>query len=180
MQSAEGEDTNHTNTRKITRMKEGTIEILRDDKSPYQSPNTRLVSAARAVNFQWGNNAPFMDSFEEKEDGEIKRNVSWCMDGDQRVEFLWVTRDEDGNLVANEEKVNFATFRKRYIDLEWCRENPDHPIAYLRGAHYHHARMLKAIHELPRHQVIRNGNRRVSIPTNLPEDKRKKLLSYLK
>lgn len=161
-------------------MKEGTLEILRDDKSPYQSPNTRLVSAARAVNFNWGNNAPFTDAFEEKDDGSVERTVTWCMDGDQSVEFVYAKRTEEGKLVACEEKIKFTEFRKRYTDLEWCRSNPDHPIAYLRAAHFHHARMLKAIHKLPRHQVVKRGNRKVSIPTDISEAERKKLLSYLK
>lgn len=157
----------------------GTIRVVSDQKPPLQSPNTRLIASSRGCGFDWAAKSPFMHSFEEKDDGSVEQNVRWLMNGDQQVEFLWATRDENGRLQAHEEKIGFAKFRERYIDLDWCRDNPDHPIAYLRATHRHHAKLLKAIHKMPKHEVIRNGKATASIPTNATPEERAELLSLL-
>ena len=156
-----------------------TLEIIKDDKSPYQSPNTRLVSAARAVGFNWGIEKPYMDSIEKLEDGTAKRTVSWVIDGDQKVPFVWAQKNEDGIARIKEEELTFSEFRKRYLDLEWCAENDDHPISYLRAAHRQHAKMLKAIKTLPQHTVIRKGKRMDSIPTDASDEEKAKILKML-
>lgn len=156
-----------------------TIEIVRDSMSPYKSPNTRLVSAARAVGFKWGTEAPFMDAIEERPDGTVDRQVTWVMNAGQKVEFVWAERDEEGNLIARDEEIDFNEFRRRYLSREWVEANQDHPIAYLHATHYHHAGMLKRIKELPQHVVVRHGKRIASIPTNATEEDRQKALKAI-
>jgi hypothetical protein len=149
-----------------------------DSLSPYKSPNTRLVAAARAVGFRWGTDAPFKDSIEEKSDGTIDRQVTWVMDAGQKVPFRWV-EDEDGVPVVREETLNFNEFRARYLSRDWIQANQDHPIAYLYAVHYHHAGMLKRIKELPQHIVVRHGKRTASIPTDATEEDRQKALKAI-
>lgn len=151
---------------------------VRDSLSPYKSPNTRLVSAARAVGFRWGTDAPFMDAIEEKADGTIDRQVTWVLDAGQKVRFRWV-EDEDGAPVTREEEIDFNEFRQRYLSRDWVQANQDHPIAYLHAVHYHHAGMLKRIKELPQHIVVRHGKRVASIPTNATEEDRQKALKAI-
>ena len=152
------------------------IEIIRDSMSPYQSPNTRLVSAARACGFEWGIKDPFMDAIEEKPDGTIERTVTWVMNAAQKREFVWAHREKDGTLTAKSEEIDFNEFRSRFLSLEWIEANPDHPISYLRATHRHHGRMLATIKTLPQHVVVRNGARIASIPTNAtPEDRARAL-----
>lgn len=148
------------------------VEIIRDHLPPSQSPNTRLVSAARACGFSWGIDAPFMDAIEEKDDGTVDRTVTWVMNASENKEFIWAEKDARGNLVAKKEEIDFNTFRKRFLDMEWIAANPDHPISYLRATHRHHGRMLQTIKSLPQHVIVRNGKRIASIPTNAtPEEK---------
>lgn len=148
------------------------VEIIRDQMSPYQSPNTRLVASARACGFDWGIDAPFMDAIEEKPDGSVERTVTWVMNAGQKKEFIWAERDADGNLVAKCEEIDFNEFRRRFLDLTWVAANPDHPISYQRATHRHHGGMLKSIKSLPQHIIVRNGKRTAAIPTNAtPEEK---------
>jgi hypothetical protein len=152
------------------------VEILRDSMSPYQSPNTRLVSSARACGFDWGIEKPFMDAIEEKPDGTVERTVTWVMNASQKKEFVWAERDDKGNLVARSEEIDFNEFRARFLDLAWIEANPDHPISYLRATHRHHGRMLASIKSLPQHVIVRNGKRTAAIPTNAtPEDRARAL-----
>jgi hypothetical protein len=160
-------------------MNEGKIGIVQDDKSPFQSPNTRLVASARGVGFDWAAKSPYINSFEEKPDGTVEQSTRWLINGDQKLEFLWATRDDEGRIEAHEEKISFGKFRERYTDLEWCRNNPDHPIAYMRASHRHHAKLLKAIHSMPRHEIIRNGKATASIPTDSTPEQRAELLRLL-
>lgn len=151
-----------------------------DELSPFQSPNTRLVSAALACGLPYGDaEANFKDEVEELPDGQLKRTVRWVMDGDKKVPFIWAEEDEHGNLKAKKEMLTFKEFRDRYIDLDWVRSNPDHPISYLRGTHFHHTRMLKQIKEQPQHSIIRRGRRTASIPDNATEEERKKALKFI-
>ena len=152
------------------------IEVLRDSMTPYRSPKTRLVSAARAVGFTWGIDAPFMDAIETKPDGTVERNVTWVMNASQKREFIWAHRNADGTLTAKVEEIDFNEFRARFLSLNWIEANPDHPISYLRATHRHHGRMLASINTLPQHVIVRNGRRTAAIPTNAtPEDRAKAL-----
>jgi len=160
-------------------MQRGTIEILRDDKSPQVSPNTRLVAAARTCGFPYGAEKNFIDAFEEMPGGETRRTVTWIMNGDVTMPFIWATEDEHGSLEAHKEDLTFKEFQARYTDLEWVKKNPDHPISYLRGAHWHHVRMLKTIHELPQHNVIRRGKRSVAIPTDATDEEKAMALKFI-
>jgi hypothetical protein len=155
------------------------VEILRDSMSPYQSPNTRLVSAARACGFEWGTSDSFMDAIEEKLDGTIERTVTWVMNAAQKREFIWAERTADGTLVAKSEEIDFNEFRNRFLNLDWISANPDHPISYLRATHRHHGRMLATIKTLPQHVIVRNGARTASIPTNATPEERARALRAL-
>lgn len=161
-------------------MKQGaTLEILRDNNSPQKSPNTRLVAAARTCGFPYGAEKNFLDAIEETSEGNLERTVSWVMNGSVEMPFIWATEDEDGNLKAHKEMIDFRTFRDRYTDLDWVKANPDHPISYLRGCHWHHTRMLKTIKGLPQHTVIRRGKRTASIPSDATDEEKAKALKFI-
>lgn len=150
-----------------------------DDRSPTHSPNTRLVASARCSGFNWGQEKPFKDEIDDTS-GETKRTVTWCMDGERTMPFIWASEDpETGELVAHKEEITFAEFRQRYTDLEWIRSNPDHPISYMRGAHRHHAALIKRIKELPQHVIVKRGAKRASIPTNATKEERDAVLKRI-
>lgn len=119
-----------------------------------------------------------MDSVEEKEDGTTERNVTWVMNGDEKMPFIWAT-EENGKLVAHKEEITFDEFRKRYTNLDWVKANPDHPISYLRGSHWHHTRMLKLIKDLPQHEIFRRGKRIASVPRNATKAEMKKVMKFI-
>lgn len=150
---------------------------VHDDMPPHLSPNTRLVAAARAVSFNFGCETPFMDEFDTE--APEKHEVTWVMDGDQRVEFIWAERGDDGKLVAREEEITFSEFRSRYISLDWCRENPDHPISYMRASNKMHVEMIGWLKNAPRHERIRHGRRTARISTAESPERRAKLLKML-
>lgn len=148
-----------------------TVISLRDDKSPLQSPNTRLVAAALAVGFQFAGDKSFMDATDEAG----KRTVTWLMDAALKVPFKWVEDDK-----AKHEDITFGEFRKRYTDMEWVRSNPDHPIAYLRAVHKKHVNLVGRIKELPTCATIKHGKKTASIPSNATPEEREWVLGELR
>ena len=69
---------------------------------------------------------------------------------------------------------------RRFESEEWCLANPEHPISFLRWAFRAHSQLRDRIRTLKPAALIRRGNRQVTLPSDLPEDKRQQLLSYLK
>ena len=138
-------------------MKEGTtINVVRDTNvRPTQSPNTRLVAAAISCGGIFATENAFSDTVEDLPEGP-KRTCSWLMDGAAKMRF---------DPIPAAEEITFEEFRKRYESREWCEENENHPIAYLRAYSEHHSRMVDKIKTLKPMMLIRKGKRFAIVPS---------------
>lgn len=120
------------------------LKVLRDERHPLGSPNTRIVAAALACGFEFAHNKAFTYSV----DGEGKPNVTWQMSAEPVT-----LRLVDGT----EERVDFSTFKERFEDHAWCGENPDHPISYLAAFSFKMNRLRDQIRSMePLARVKRN------------------------
>jgi hypothetical protein len=154
-------------------MRQGsTVAIVRDfDTPPIESRNTRLIAAAIASGCEFGADQAFSDTIEDV-GGNPKRTVTWMMDGAKKVKFA---------PIAKEEELTFTELQKRFDSQEWCEENSDHPIAYMRAMSDCYNRLVDKIKTMRPMLLIRRGNRLAIVPSgNDPESKakREKILSY--
>ena len=129
------------------------------------------MAAALTSGFRLVEPGGFRDTVEQTEGGPVRR-VEWFVDGASRGVFHTPT--------LGSEEIEFPEFRRRFESEEWCLANPHHPIAFLRWAFRVHAQLRDRIRELKPAALLRRGNRQVTIPAGLPEDKRQQLLSFLK
>ena len=138
-------------------MKEGTsIAVVRDENTPpISSRNTRLVAAALASGCCFVGEGSFSDTVEALPAGP-RRVCTWLMDGARQVEF---------QPIPAAEKITFGEFRQRYESQQWCEENPDHPIAYMRALNEHHGRLVDKIKTLKPMILIRKGKRMAIVPS---------------
>jgi len=151
-------------------MKEGQqVLFLRDDQPPLKSDLTHLVAAAVICGFEFANHKPLLDTLEEV-DGEAKRSVTWSLDAASKATF----RPQFA-----EATFDLAEFRQCFESLEWCRANPDHPIAYLRAF----SDALTSLRNELRAQkplfLVRRGKRFALIPQDADPAKKAELLAML-
>ena len=138
------------------------IALVRDDRSAVGSANTRMIEAALACGYKKACDEWFTDLIEQTPTGP-KRQVTWLIAGDVPAEFLLPN--------GRTETLAFGDFRARWKDLEWCRANPDHPIAYLRFASDIGAQLRRQLKSMTPAVIMRNGNRSAVIPANAtPEE----------
>lgn len=143
---------------------------VRFGNNPLSSFNTQLIAAALTSGFKLVEPGGFRDTIEQTPEGPLRR-VEWFIDGDSRGVFRTAQ--------PGEESLEFSEFRRRFESEKWCLENPDHPIAFMRWAFQALGQLRDRIRELKPAALVRRGNKTIVIPESLPEDKRKKLLSYL-
>lgn len=143
---------------------------LRFANNPLTSPNTQLIAAALTSGFKLVEPGGFRDTVEQTERGPLRR-VEWFIEGQSRGVF---------RTALGEEEIEFPEFRRRFESEEWCLANPDHPISFLRWAFRAHGQLRDRIRTLKPAALVRRGNRQVTLPVDLPEIERQKLLSYLK
>ncbi len=143
--------------------------FLRDDQPPLKSDLTHLVAAAMICGFEFANNKPLLDTLEEV-DGQPKRAVTWSLDGASKATFCPQFAEATFDL---------AEFRHCFESLEWCRANPDHPIAYLRAF----SDALSSLRNELRSQkplfLVRRGKRFALIPQDADPAKKAELLAML-
>jgi len=151
---------------KSEQMTDGKIRFA---NNPLTSPNTQLIAAALTSGFKLVEPGGFRDTVEQTESGPLRR-VEWFIDGASRGIFLTPSLEE----------MEFPEFRRRFESEAWCLDNPDHPISFMRWAFRAHSQLRDRIRTLKPAALIRKGNRQVTLPANLPADKRANLLSYLK
>lgn len=147
-------------------MRKGTINLVRDEEDPRKSTNTTLIGAAIASGADFASKEPLHDSIDE----EGKRQVAWSMNGDKGIRF---SPDFD------EESITFEEFRKRFESLEWCEENPDHPIAYLRAYRDHMNRLRDRLRSHKPMARIQRGKRIALIPADASAAEREEVLGML-
>jgi hypothetical protein len=144
---------------------------LRFANNPLSSHNTQLIAAALVSGFQLMEPGGYRDTIEETERGPVRR-VEWFIDGESRGVFR--------TMALGEETIEFPEFRRRFESEDWCLTNPDHPISFLRWTFRAHSQLRDRIRELKPAALIRRGNRQVTLPHDLPQNKREQLLSFLK
>lgn len=147
-------------------MNRGTIALVRDDVDPRKSTNTTLIGAALAAGADFADKKALSDSV----DAAGKRQVTWSMNGDRKMHFV-------PNF--DEEQITFAEFRRRFESLEWCEQNPDHPIAYLRAYRDQMNRLRDKLKTMQPMARIQKGKRIALIPADATEAQRAKILGAL-
>lgn len=145
-----------------------TIEFLRDHEAPLKSVNTRAVAAALSCGCK-----PAEQSFSytvEDSDKGPRRLVTWIMDGEAKAVF---------EPIQQREELSFSEVTKRFFDRDWCIDNPNHPISYLRAYHDNLTNLLKFVKTSQPAMLFRRGNKTVVIPADCPEETRSKFLKML-
>ncbi|MCB1089044.1 MAG: hypothetical protein KDM63_18560, partial [Verrucomicrobiae bacterium] len=112
---------------------------------------------------------PLVDTIEEI-DGEARRTATWSVDGGSEIAF------RPG---FSAEIIDFAEFRRRFEDDDWCRANPDHPIAYLRAFADTLADFREQLRGRKPAFLIRNGKRFAVIPQDADPEKKREILELL-
>lgn len=154
--------------------------VADQDTLPARSPNTVLIAAAIACGLRFADERPFLHTLEPLPDGATRRKCIWTLDGSFAAPFRWVEIEGNGRLVPREERVNFATFRARFEDPAWCRDHPDHPIAYVRAAFEQHKRFLDDLKTVPPHIVVRFSDDRFAlVPADATPEKRAEILGQI-
>lgn len=148
-------------------MKEGTISLVRDTESPLKSPNTRLIAAALSAGAEFATKAALNDSVNDKGD----RQVTWQMNGATNINF-------EPNFES--ETIDFAEFRKRFESLNWCKENSDHPIAFMRAFSDKMNRLRDRLREMKPMARIENGRRTGFIPDDATDEERSEILKMVR
>lgn len=145
------------------------IIFVRGSEPPLRCPHTALIAAGLVSGARLAGDKAFLHTIEEAE-GEAKQSTTWSVDG--AGELLFRPR-------FPEERIDFAEFRRRFEDEAWCRDNPDHPIAYLRAF----ADTLADLREQLRGQkpalLLRKGKRFAVIPQDADPDRKREILELL-
>jgi hypothetical protein len=143
---------------------------VRYGNNPLNAQNTRLIADALTSGFRLVEGSGFRDTVEQTEKGPL-RKVEWYIDGSSKG--LFVTAE-------GREEIDFTEFQRRYQSEQWCLEHSHHPISFMRWSARHLSELRDKIRDLTPAAVLRRGNRMVTVPADLPQDKKDKLLSYLK
>jgi hypothetical protein len=151
-------------------MKEGqTIRFVRGDGSPLQSPTLGLVAAALASGARFASDKPLLDTVEERE-GEALREFAWSFDDRSTVVFRPQFR---------EETLTLDELRRRFEDLAWCEQNPDHPIAYMRVIFEKLTHLRASLRAMKPLLKIRQGRATALIPADASPEDKARLLAQL-
>jgi hypothetical protein len=145
------------------------ITFVRGDDAPAKSAKTALVSAALVCGGKLAGPKSFLHTLEDK-DGVPQRLFSFAMDGSAQVTF---------RPAFAEETIDFAEFRKRFESADWCEQNPDHPIAYLRAMSDNLLALQETVRGMKPALLVRKGSRFAIIPQDADPEKSKELLALL-
>ena len=143
---------------------------VRYGNNPLNASNTRLIAHALTSGFRLVEPGGFRDTVEQTEKGPL-RKVEWFIDGSSKG--LFVTAE-------GREEIDFSEFQKRYQSEQWCIEHSHHPISFMRWADRAHSELRDKIRAMTPAAILRRGRKMVTIPADLPADKKNQLLSYLK
>ena len=153
-------------------MKQGsTVAIVRDhDTPPMKSRNTSMIAGALTSGFEFATEKAFSDTVEDV-GGTPKRTVTWLMDGAKTVRFVPIPKEEE---------ITFPEFKRRFLSQEWCEENPDHPISYMRGIIENRGGLIDKLKTMMPMLLLRKGKRTAIVPSGSDEASktlREKILS---
>ena len=146
-----------------------TIDFVRDNEDPLKSVNIRLVNAAFSCGIKPLEGGAYSETVQQTAQGN-KRTVTWAVDGGSKAVF---------EPIAQREEISFVEFRKRFGSLEWCEQNPNHPISYLRAFCDNENRLLDFLKQQKPQILVQRGNRTVVLPADCAPEVRTKLLGML-
>jgi len=141
------------------------IDFVRDDLPPLKSPNTDLIGAWLNSGGELLKEEPHSQTVEDTQSGP-KMVTTWLVNGDVKAEF-------------GSEQIDFEEFRKRWLSVEWCRENPEHPISYMRAFRDNMTKLKDWIKTQKPSVLIRRGKRVAVIHPDLPEARKNQILAEL-
>jgi hypothetical protein len=118
----------------------------------------RLVDGKQVKNFE--------DYIEDTPDGTMIRETVWVFDDSATADF-------------GDERLPLEAFLIRFRDLEWCKANPSHPIAYLRHAHENLSKFRDHFRKHRPMILLRKGQRTLKIRPDLTPDEKAKWLKLL-
>lgn len=143
------------------------VSVLSDHEHPLKSSNTHLVAATTTAG---GELAPqgYLDTIEQGVDGKPRRTVVWLL-ADKQIEISPFA----GETISTQE------FIRRWMDREWLKANPDHPITFMRYYQTNLQSLRDAIREQTPTLKITKGGRSAFLSANATEEERSKLLAKL-
>ena len=151
-------------------MKEGqTIRFIRGEGAPLQSPTLGLVAAALTSGIRFSSDKPLLDTVEERE-GEAVREFAWSFDDRVTATFRPNFR---------EETLTMEELRRRFEDLAWCEQNPDHPIAYMRVLFEKLTQLRTNLRAIKPLLKIRQGRSTALIPGDASPEEKARILAEL-
>lgn len=143
------------------------ITVLKDHEHPLKSPNTHLVAAAATSGAELSEQG-YLDTIEQDGAGNPRRTVVWSLK-EKEIEF----KSFEG------ETISTAEFLRRWKSLEWCKANPDHPIAFLRMYQDSLNLLRDHINKAAPTLMVKRGGRTAFIPSDATEAERAKIISKL-
>lgn len=151
-------------------MKEGqSIRFIRGEGAPLASPTLGLVAAALTSGAKFSSEHPLLDTVEEKQ-GEAAREFAWSFDEGAKVIFRRSFKEED---------LTLEEFRSRFENLDWCAQNPDHPIAYMRLMWEKLTDLKTALRQMNPLLKIRRGHSTAFIPADASAEEKAHILAQL-
>jgi hypothetical protein len=145
------------------------IIFVRGHEPPLQSRDTALIASALVSGAKLAGEKPFLHTIEDVDD-EPKRTTTWTMDGGSELVF---------RPNFPEESLDFAEFRRRFEDDAWCRDHPDHPIAYLRAFADTFADLREHLRGQKPALLLRKGKRFAVIPQDADPERKREILELL-
>jgi hypothetical protein len=118
----------------------------------------RLVDGKQVKNFE--------DYIEDAADETMIRETVWVFDDSATANF-------------GDERLPLEAFLVRFRDLEWCKANPEHPIAYLRHAHENLSKFRDHFRKHRPMILLRKGQRTLKIRPDLTPEEKAKWLKLL-
>jgi hypothetical protein len=118
----------------------------------------RLVDGKQVKNFE--------DYIEDAADGTMIRETVWVFDDSATANF-------------GDERLPLEAFLVRFRDLEWCKANPEHPIAYLRHAHENLSKFRDHFRKHRPMILLRKSQRTLKIRPDLTPEEKAKWLKLL-
>jgi hypothetical protein len=133
-------------------MKKGTIiQVVSDNEDPVKSPNTDMVMAWISI----GGKLVQPHGLERvEEDG--KAYCTWFIDDTKAIEICG-------------EEINWNEFKKRWHDVEWCKQADFHPIAVMRAFRDNARDGKRQAKEMAVGLRIRKGDRSITVYPHSPQ-----------
>jgi hypothetical protein len=146
-----------------------TYQIIKEENTPpLKSQNTWMIAAMCCSGIPLRDQG-YQDTVEVMPDGSTKRITAW------------LPSNEKGNFkpIEKEESIDATEFAKRFLSKEWCEQNNNHPIAYMRYFMETYQNLRTAVKERKPSALIRRGGRYAIISPDATQAQKEKMLSLI-